>query len=284
MYSASANGIVQHGESIERQAISLKGLSGGMNDSLVFMKQDIMFTGESFEIKYPATMSSMWVAAPKFNTDFSLTIAAYGLNKAPGQRRSMRGDNYSVVGWGKMKVKNKNGMATEYIDVLQVKLERTITDSFYINGSPAPPALLMAFGLTQGQVARTYEMLFLRVGEYRPLVKIAYTNSTYTKITYAEVHKQRLGALSGIGNIASTSLDVYPNPVTGHSFSIKGDNLYGKKLIFTLCNTMGQVVTTAEVPTNGIVNLSETIPSGIYHLQLNDGNNIIGNKKLHIGN
>jgi hypothetical protein len=284
MLAVTANGVVQYGESINRQAISLAAVSGGANDSLIFPKQDVIFSADKVEIKYPCGMGTTWVSSPKFTTNFGITIASLGLNKTNGKRQSELTVTNTVVGWGKMRVNDKGGNPTEYMDVLQLQIENSIKDSFFLAGKPAPTALLNAFGLTQGQVSKSYERQFLRKGEFRPLVEISYTDNTYSKKNFCEVHKQRFQAAAGTTDVTTNHFEVYPNPVTDYSFMIGGDDLKKGNLKFILLNSLGQEVIGAEVPSNGEVNLSESISSGLYQLQLMADDQVLGVKKIHIIN
>lgn len=278
--NVTANGILMYGVHVDRQAISLASFTGSTTDSVVFPLQDVVYNTPDVELKYPMTMGTNWVAPIKYTTDFNLTVAAYSLNNTPGERRVELTINKSVVGWGKMKVNNESGVATDYMDVLMVKMVRVAKDSFYLAGSPAPGALLTAFGLTQGQVQVRSSYSFYRVGEYAPLLELVYEDSTFAKITRCDVHEDRLKPAS-VEAIDREEISIYPNPVVGNSFNIKTgalDNMTG----YELYNTTGQLIQKGALPQNGKVTLKEEYPTGNYFIKLQTSKGAYGIEQLSI--
>lgn len=280
MKNVAVNGILEYGEHIDRQALPIGALTGDNGDSLVFLTQDITYNPTETELKYPCTMGTTWTDVNSFVTAFNLTVALYSLNKTPGERRTVRTDKRTVKGWGKMKVKDKNGNTTGYMDVLQMDIERQVKDSFYLAGSPAPASLLTAFGLSQGQVLPEYFRYFYRAGEYRPLLRVEYTDNTFTTIKSAHTHRQRL-APTTVGEIPADDIRIYPNPVTGGRFII---DIPGKQSGFDyqLLNMTGQVVVQGYVPPSGIVVLNDAVPAGIYLLKLHTKEGAYGVQRINI--
>lgn len=284
MYHTSSTGVLRYGEHLDRQALSIAALTGDTKDSLVFIDQDVVYENPENRLKYPITMSTTWTSVAKFSTKFQLTVTSNGLNKTPGERRSVRTVKFTVIGWGKLRVNDLSGNnPSGYMDVLQMKEEHATADSFFIGGSPAPPSLLAAFGLFQGQVTQLSYLNFGRKGEYRELVQINYTDNTYTTMTSCSVHKQRLPKPVGVSNIQKQDISIYPNPVANNDFTVKVDGI-NSNINYELYNMVGQAVANGQVPANGVVSLQTALPSGTYFVKLQTADGAYGVKQISIMN
>jgi hypothetical protein len=268
IYDVTPTGIINYGEHIERQALSLAGISGATTDTLTFLQQDITYTSNPKDLKYPCTMGTTWTEIIPYVTNFELTILAFGLDHTPGERRSHLTRSYNVIGWGKMRVNTPSGPSA-YMDVLEIEISHLVIDSFYLGGAPAPESLLSAFGTTQGQVSETNYRRFYRAGELRELARVTYSNNTYSSIQGVFVHKQRLPmpTTSIADNDMERSFVVYPNPVTGTSFKVDIENA-GKSATYRICNLLGQEVAIGAVSANGMVSIDDSIPSGNYVIKI----------------
>lgn len=264
MYGVQSNGILLYGENIIRQALPLGSQTGNSNDSLVFPAQNVVYNTPATIVAFPSTYKTAWSTTPRYTTSFNLTIAAYALNNTPGQRVTYYTTKDSVIGWGKMRVKDKAGNATAYIDVLQMLSSQSGTDSFYLGGSPAPTALLTAFGLTQGQVTKRYSVSYLRSREFLPLVDAGYSDAALTSLKYIRLHRQRLPVPTSIISISKqNTLEVFPNPVRDHSLTV---NLNGSPAKYQLINEMGRKKAEGNVPASGKIELNASLPLGNYIL------------------
>lgn len=276
--NVTANGILMYGVHIDRQAISLAPFTGNTTDSVVFPLQDVVFNTPDVELKYPITMGDSWGASIKYTTDFNLTVAAYSLNNTPGERHVELAVNKSVVGWGKMRVNDENGVATDYMDVLMVKMVRVVKDSFYLAGSPAPASLLSAFGLSQGQTQVRSVYSFYRANEYAPLLEAVYEDSSFSNITRCDIHEDRLKPTS-VRRISREKVDVYPNPITGNSFMVKVTSA-NKGAKYELYNMTGQMLQSGVLPINGKVELETAYPTGNYFIKVFTDDGMVGVQQL----
>ncbi len=277
----TAGGFVFYGQSVTRQAFSIAPLSGGANDSMVFQQQNIIFTSPENRIKFPATMGSTWNSSFDFATNFNLTIAAFGLNNTPCQRKAHYTRNDAVVGWGKMIVKDSAGNPTMPMNVLMVKTAVTSTDSFFVGGLPAPVQLLTAFGLSQGQTTSRYTYEYYRAGELMPLVQATYRDSSFAanKMEYMDVHKNRLSPQSVSDLNSENGISAYPNPVRNQTIHLQVADKSLAQLNYQLININGQVMAKGSLtPQNGEAQLhAEALrTTGIYYLQLFKGNTPLG--------
>ncbi|MBS1782863.1 MAG: T9SS type A sorting domain-containing protein [Bacteroidetes bacterium] len=288
MGGINATGIQYVGEQVARQAIPLASLTGGMNDSLVFLAQNSPYTSTFNKLKFPATMGSNWGSNYNFATNFTLSIAAYSMNNTPCQRKTFVTEKDTVVGWGKMRVLNKSGAVTGYQNVLMVKTYWSQSDSFFVGGSPAPLALLTAFGLTQGQVVAKFQYNFYRVGELLPLLCAEYKDNTFssTKVQTMSIHEDRLLLGTGVNDLhAENSIIAYPNPITNGVVNLRIKDQSVSSFDYSIINMSGQVVQKGQaLANNGFAQLnSESLKvSGIYYVQLYNQNGIIATLPIDV--
>lgn len=263
------NGVYGYGEQMERQAYSLEALTMNNQDSLIFLQQTIQYSTPEKEMAFPMTMGTNWGSTIHYNTDFELTIAMYGLTNAPGQRRTTAVLRDTVKGWGKMRVKDKNGNPSAYMDVLAVQEREYATDSFYLAGSPAPDPLLTAFGLTQGQVGTKFTTKFYRSGEVNPLLWLNHTDSTFTTTTGTIAMVSRLEyPITSVSNVSShEQVTAYPNPVTDGMLHLDGIK-NGSNWRYTLTALNGQTFNSGSLQAgNATINVREAA-AGVYTLTL----------------
>ncbi len=283
MLNVTQDGILRYGVSLKRQAIPLKGMTGGSLDSLIFFNQDVKYSSPEHEIKYPMTMGTKWTDSYSFSTNFGLTVALFGLNNVPGQRRTHYTTDKEVIGWGQMKVNDRNGNATKPIDVLLVKTTETAVDSFYLGGTLAPPQLLTAFGLAQNQATHKYNYSFIRIGEHYGLATIEYKDNSFKKPTFISVHQLRLGTTNSIENQVSSNITIFPNPVIGNSFNIKLDGA-SEKYDYVIYDISGKVINKGIVGPDNVIKLNENVGTGLYLIQLLSSSGKISVKNFQIVN
>ena len=169
------------GRSVQRQAFPLGALSGFMLDSLVINQQDVSDEGTLNFVRYPCKKSSSWSSSIRATTGFQLSFIAFGLDHTPGEFVQRQTLTRSVVGSGKMRIPG----AEKKIDVLMVRSTFTNIDSVYLGGLPAPPEILLAFGLTQGQETQVTQYVFLRAGIDEPLITF-YMNADFSAVSFIQ--------------------------------------------------------------------------------------------------
>jgi hypothetical protein len=256
---------------LKRQARPLGAITGNSLDSIVVPAQVITYNNALPILKFPATMSSKWGATAVRNAAFSLTVTAASINNAPGLHKQIHTSLDSVVGWGKMKVPIAGKTASAWIPVLQVQHFDTELDSFFLNGSPAPTALLSAIGLAQGQsntVARTY---FYRAAAYRPLCEAVHAAPAHS----SSVSKLYLHALDlpeeydyAAPSVSGTwEIWIYPNPAPNGRLHIHMPANAGPGWTYSLTNVAGQQVAKGALLNNEI-DLPKGLPKGAYYVLL----------------
>lgn len=273
--ATTSGGVVNYGEYIPRQNISVASVTFSPNDSVVFPQQSVVYSKPDTILKFPATYLTNWTSSVRFATTFYLYIAAASLHGDTAVRVTYLTEKDSVVGWGKMKVKDGNGNNSGFMNVLEVRKSYTITDSFYLNRAVASASLLIPFGLSQGMVTNAYEVSYYRAGEIFPLLRVGYNDNTYNAASNAETHTQRLqqGGL-GVNAIAlANGAKVYPNPVTNHAFTLELAQAAAGNWSYELINMAGQQIVAATIPTASNqasvqVALPSSLTAGIYFVRL----------------
>lgn len=262
------SGVYQYGEQLDRQAYGIGDLTMNPQDSLVFPGQTVIYNTPEQTMAFPMSFGSSWSNSLQYSTGFELTVGMYGLQAAPGERRTAVELRDSVRGWGKMRLKDVNGNLSDYIDVLVVQTRQYVTDSFYLAGAPAPEPLLTAFGLTQGHSEASFMTRFFRAGEVTPLLYIEHADSTFTDMDRAVAMVNRLPApqSNGIANRnAQKQFRMYPNPVSGGVVYIDGLT-GGYKWSYSLASLNGQVISRGTLsPENAGVPVAD-VAQGVFTL------------------
>lgn len=288
-YGINGQGYGMVGEVIDRTAYSLAPVTTNTQDSLVFLAQATAYSSTRKNLSFPATYNSNWMSAYVFNTNFQVTITAYGLNNAPGYKRATVVKKDTVSGWGKVKVKKMDGITSGWMDVLAVKSHMEIVDSFFLNGAPAPPTLLSMMGITQGTITRYYRIAYYRAGEIEPVTFTEFTDATYTVLKSADVHLNRLPLapthINTPGNQAN-NISVYPNPAAGNGYlNIEVTETATGTWRYALFNTAGQVLHSDVLKLNGRaaqIAMSQT-PAGQYFLSISKDGQSVATKPVMIG-
>ncbi len=144
------DGWYQQGRITEEVSYSITAISGGADDILRFPDREVPYGGRLNKLDFPVMYGKDWTQSQIENTEFELSVAAFGLNGVPGVNVRTVTENRSVVGEGKLIMPSEDGSPGLPMDVLLLKAEQTVMDSIFLGGAPAPAALLAAFGLTQG--------------------------------------------------------------------------------------------------------------------------------------
>ncbi|HEY6977456.1 MAG TPA: T9SS type A sorting domain-containing protein [Chitinophagaceae bacterium] len=268
------------GTHFERQAFPLESITGNANDSLIINRQNVHELHQVWE-KYPVTYLSSYMSHSISVTNFQLSIAAFGLDHVPGQFVQHTFDKREVVGWGKVRIPASSGPG-QFIRALLQKLNVLKIDSVYLAGSPAPPELLAAFGVTQGETDNSYyQYRFYRRGIDAYLINF-FMDSKFKTITglnydakYADRNDDNMIAASSPSEddltINEITIKAFPNP-SRNEFTI---NLSGKSavqasvLVFDLS---GKQVQKFENVSTGELKFGKELRPGIYMVQVIQNN------------
>lgn len=273
----TASAFLEYGQHIYRKAYTLVGVAplASSTDSFVIDAQNDIYSTPRTAIAFPATYHNTWTSNYRYDFNYHLTYALQSYNNAPGYVRIFVTEVDSVVGWGQMKVKQLNGNASGYMNVLQIRSDVAVEDSFYLNGGPAPANLLAAFNVSQGQISNSYSQYYMRPNEVTPLAALSFSDSTYSTPSSAQTHAQRLPpGPAGIQNIAKENIiTIYPNPVNNNSICIDMPYTQNGDWKYELINMDGKVVIKggiALLSNKAQINFPNSISPGIYYLILNN--------------
>ncbi|HTB31108.1 MAG TPA: T9SS type A sorting domain-containing protein [Bacteroidia bacterium] len=266
-YSVTSSGLQDFGIVIPRTAYSLTSYTGGVHDSLIINKQNSLNSNPANVIGFPATYNGSWSSNYERNFDCSLTVAAFSYNNAPTVVKLYVKENDTVKGWGQMRDKNLASVVSPYFDVLQVQTTINAIDSFFINGSPAPTAVLNAFGFTQGMITVDYYQSYFRAGAVTPLAQVSYKNASFSAPTSATTMISDFTA--GIANIAtSQSSNVYPNPAGSQiTITVSGNSQSNHVAVYDIS---GRMMGTY-LMRNDMLNIStQSFNAGMYFYKIYD--------------
>jgi hypothetical protein len=211
--SITTTGLLQYGIKISWTGYNIFSVTHSAGDSLIITDQMDTFSSPRTLVSFPATDNSTWASVYHNDFDFQLSVALLSYSHAPGTLRSYTTEKDTVMGYGKMRIKNLDGTASSYFNVLQVQAEIITVDSFFLNGSPAPGVLLTQLRFTQGQADTSYYQSYYRPGEVTPLAQIFYNDQSFSHPVSAKTHVQRL-VNEGVANIANGGeVAIYPNPI-----------------------------------------------------------------------
>ena len=271
--SITSSGILEYGINIQLVAYSIATITSGPNDSFIILGQNMLYTAPRKKIALPATYHTSWSSAYSSDLDFQLSFLSATYNHAPGIVRQYTTEKDSVIGWGRMRVKEEDGTPSPYQYVLQVQTMIIHTDSFFLNGSVFSNALLTFFHLAEGQKDTTYEQNYYRPAEVTALAQIDFNDSAYTQPYTATTHVQRLRDATGVANIFNnTTVKVYPNPATNGSITLQLPSIPGV-WSYELIDMNGSSAGSGPLSANGglaTVVLPLSLSAGIYYIKVSN--------------
>jgi len=195
------------------------------------------------------------------------------LNKALGKSSSVHTQNREIVGYGTVVLPALDGTSTPPIEVLLIKSVVTRIDSVFLNGAPAPPALLQPFGLTQGQVQEDVRYLMYRPGFPQPVMNIGL--SAENEVLFAAFRPHVVETITSVKDVNILPTSHFPNPMAaGQTLTIETPEAMAASF-FRLIDAQGRVVQQQQVTDFGSntglqVRLAGHLPQGIYFYEISD--------------
>jgi hypothetical protein len=246
---------------------SITPISGGADDVLHFPGQAQVYEGRTNLIAFPSTYNTTWESSYIEYTQFNLTVAGFGLNNVPGEQKRIISQKRTVVGEGVLIQPDAQGNPSGPIDALLIKVEdRVLVDSFFLGGQLAPPTLLSAFGLTQGEMTELPDRYLFYVPGYGNVTVVVNLNAS-GEISSVAYRPDVAGLATSITDApASDAIRAYPNPVeTGGTlhFGLHTDGI----TLVELTDMTGRTVLSTSVAGNGTVgrlDIPTSITPGIY--------------------
>ena len=285
-YEKSASGLKILGFSNVAIKSSLLTITGNAKDTLYIPAAAFKYTDTQYEypIKYNDEFEDEWLIKRNYN----LTVAAFGLNKTPGQVRTSFVSTKSVEAWGKIVLpdfKNK-GKKVTYATLLQ-GTEKTSVDSVFLGGAPAPKPLMQAFGLVQGQEQTTLEINFVVPG-FKEFAVNAEVDTNF-KTTYLIVsHEAGFvgGALVGAKDaVEQIETNVFPNPSANGNFTLNFEKPSVKDWTVKIYDISGREINQNVVSGYGKINQNINIATGkgvYFYALFNENQQFVTNGILEV--
>ncbi len=164
--------VYEAGIKVPEQSYPLTSFTGKSTDHLDIPEQHYILDDPKKIIEFPMQEGSSWSSESRRFTNFNLSVEAYGLKNTPAQHVWTVYREEKIIAHGKIRVYHPDG-PSEYYEVLKSEITEYAIDSFYLAGQPAPPALLKAFGATQGQkITIENRVNFYRKGHFNYLFSL----------------------------------------------------------------------------------------------------------------
>lgn len=267
------SGLFDSGFETEAGVYSLTALTGGPNDNLTMLNSFNYFTNYKL-VEFPLTYGKTWTANKRAVTSFTLFLPAFGQNNTPGELVQLENSTREVVGYGTLRVAAMDG-----VPALLVKNTVTTIDSVYLGGAPAPPSLMNAFQLTQGQTSTNISYKFYvsdSVSAFSAAALSLYTDQSNEAISYFEYcDEEYKGFILSVENDAKSSINLYPNPATNNEINVSFNKVSNNNWSVNLMNISGQIIEKTNVNTIGDVNHRfdlNNLAKGVYLVVVYDEN------------
>jgi hypothetical protein len=243
----------------------ISAMTGNAGDNIKFPADTFLYTTPGYIIKFPTQYNTSTVDTMITETRFLLTIQAFGFNETPCVQKQYMITDDQFSGYGSLKAPSSNN-PNYPCDVVQVKRNTTTIDSIFVNGMPADPALLSAFGLTQGQTTRLYDYYFYRPQTHNYMFRIA-CNNNFSSVNTALWDSELPFNSSIQNNKIPVSITIFPNPTNGIMTIETGD--YEVKNI-ELSDMSGKIIIHCNISESSrsyVIGLTE-FQNGIYFLKV----------------
>ena len=268
-----SSGVVYHGWDIAPSQSSLGVLTGNANDSMTITAQKVRFNRPITIQSFPMVVGKM-IQNGTSVLEYSgqLTVAAAGLNKATFTRRYIMSIKDSIVGSGLFRRKNPQGMTIA--DSVLVSLRNfTLVDSFFINGQPAPNALLGLLGASQGQSTTAGRYNFYKQGRPFAIHTVLFAPNNPTVPTGGSYEWAAAISTPTREVLPEADWSFYPNPVRNHQIFLNYQSDTPVKM--TVFDMLGRTVEIQTLPkqspkTDTPITLNPSLPKGGYMIYLSN--------------
>lgn len=273
-FVADEQGYSKIGRRLTEVEFPIVQITGGANDKLKVNGGNVPFDNRLDYIKFPLEYENTWTGGYNRVTNFELTVEGFGLNETPGVLISYITETRTVVGSGKLTLPNKDG-GVMTIDALLIEVNNTEVDSVFLGGKPAPPQLMTAFNLTQGQTDSENYYVYYSPGYTQSVASYDITGGFISYSVLASVSTSVESDMLNLSNI-------YPNPVkSGSMLNISNTKFNISNIV--LVDQSGKIVLENEISGNSNLSIPNTVTSGAYLLNSYDSNGtIISTNKIII--
>ena len=246
-------------------AYSITPFTAGPNDTLRFVNEQIQYEGQINRLEFPVAFQNQWTSSQKDYFPFELTVAGFGLNNAPGRQSREETQIRQVAGYGDLIIPDRDGNPSTPLQVLLLKVDVTRVDSTFLQGQPAPPSLMAAFGLEQGMVTERTFYVFYMPGYGNPAADIGESGRF--------LHRpQAIDTMTGLNDVFTLEGKAFPNPIAaGQDLNFQLETPFGDGLC-RITDLTGKTVFETSVSAGGqhnfAVKMPVHLPTGLYMYQL----------------
>lgn len=281
--AVNASGWSVVGQEIKDITYPIAAITGGPNDSLHFVGGNFAYPVPNELINFPVTYQDQWTTEITGNTPFELTVAAFGLNKTPGNRKRTVTTTREIVGYGELTMPTFDGTPSAPMEVLLMKTNTTAVDSVFLGGAPAPAPLMAAFGLIQGSTASVSDYLF-----YKPGFGSAVLFHSPDEPGEFSFRPQAAEIVSGVQEMNLMQVRHFPNPIVkGQTLTIEMESPIAAEGQIRVVDLQGQVVHivdfSASYDRSLKVQLPHDLTQGLYLYQvLENTGRLVGVGKVQV--
>lgn len=296
----TTSGIIAHADLTYGQEIPLNAITGGTNDTLSIPTQFVLqYSGLHVKQAFPMTYNSKWGSDFRFSSLFYLR--GFGLSAGQlvnGLRKTQITSKDTVVGWGKIRVRDGAGIVQPYVDVLQLKTDYTQVDSFLCTNSPINQqdriTIFKNFmgnfsGVDTPAIITQYTKLsYMRAGEIHPMVTVFMNDTFVYKI---EIHTNNPWPATVPQATAEqhNKVNIYPNPVSGRMVNVEVPGAENGKWNCQIFNTIGQHVANQALDISSVnyraeVQIPSVVTTGIYYLHITKDGATVAVKQVEVQN
>ncbi len=296
----TTTGIIAHADLTYGQEIPIDYLTGNLGDTLSIPTQFVIqYSGLYIKQAFPMTYNSKW--GSDFSHSSVFFLKGFGLaypQFVAGLKKTHVTSRDTVVGWGKIRVKDGAGIVQPYMDVLQLKTVYTQVDSFLTTNNPlneqAKINIFKTFmgtlsGIDTPAITTQYTKIsYMRVGEIHPLVTVFMNDTFVYKI---EIHANNPWPATVPQATAEqhNKVNVYPNPVSGRMVNVEIPGADNGKWNCQIFNTIGQHVANqtldiSNTNNRAVVQIPSVVATGFYYLHITKDGQTVAVKQIEVQN
>lgn len=189
---------------------ALTGITGNPMDTLDILPR----TTQAREtlIPFPATFGTIAQDTFVQTAPLALTVSAFGLNQTPAAQTVTTTNKVEVIGYGNLILPTLSGVPSESMEALLTRVTTVDVANYTLAGSPAPAALLQAFGVSQNETNTTVNYFFHVEGMGRSAARLlSFNGNTQYRFEFRGVPPSVPSSVANVGSLEP--LRFSPNPV-----------------------------------------------------------------------
>lgn len=267
-YRLNQDGLAVLGRHYFPFALDLESVSGTPGDSLYIPEQSVpALVQPSYRYRYPQEFGDQYNFDVAYSVSGTVTFSLAGYNHAPFVKKTSESHEVTVSGWGTALVPAPGGIS-EPLPVLLQRTKITVSDSFFVNGQPAPAPLLSFFGLPSGAPVEYSRSDLYRGKSYMPLLSFQHSDGGFGPVDKLWLIYDELGTAGNV-HLTEVSGGVFPNPCAERIFLPNTQT--GTHIVLT--DFSGRVVCSETIEQSGVYEFvfPTSLKNGFYFLSTSQG-------------